>query len=455
MQQSRPKLIAVDIGTFCDNRLMDDALVHLHSTHDIIYVVDRKRTLPLAARLRSSAYLFDTPTEVTGTGSSSNAEIDISMMDTKYSALVWGLMNPLTSYSAYSWVTRMSQLVIEAVNTHSPVGIVFHYAATMLLWQLPSSILDKLPLFIIYHAPGLISRNVPWVFDNALKDPSFVLYEQTKAYETSCMNTWYSYYNKLSMNIISQLNPQTLRSKLLKVHHVFCWDKTVTMPIIPAYKGLRVHQPGALYTPTYKLARWYNPKAQNENDAPPTLYAWLKQASTDNQPVVLVSFGSYSAITIIKQLQQFILRSLLKCGAKVLYHAPNEALANEFTDSEDLKVHNGWLPYEWIVPHCATVVFTGSACLQSVCNYNAVPMIYVPLLSEQFFWARNYKAMTGTSYINYLDNTDDVIMNTMRGCLIDALSVRTQKYLKTCSNSMKANNGSRGVAKLITQITSN
>jgi hypothetical protein len=432
---------------------MDDSLRHMHNSHDIIYVVDAKRVLPDAARLHESSYRFNTPTNVTGT-SISSADIDIGIMDSEHSALIWGLMNPFTSYAAYTWVMQMTQLVINAVNEHAPVGIVLHYAATMLLWQLPASILDKLPVFIIYHAPGLISHDIPWVFDSLIKEPTFTLYEKTKDYNDKCLRTWYSYYNKITMQVLTPLTPQTLRSKLRKIHHVFCWDKSVTQPIKSAYKDLHIYQPGALYTDNYARARWYNnakkTRASNAPNAPNALKKWLSVKA----PTILVSFGSYSATSTIKHIQQFVLNALNQCGVRVLYHATTEASATNLVESASLKIHHGWLPYEWIVPKCDAVVFTGSVCLQSICAYNATPMIFIPLLSEQFFWAHNYYAMTGTPFINYKNTDNDAVINTMRAWLIESKSARTQKYLKICANNMKAHDGSIGVASIIKQIVS-
>ena len=429
------KLLVIDMGTFCDNRLMDDALRHSYADYDMVYVTDKKRKLPKHTD-EAMVYRFETPTDVTGTSASADADIELDILDSQRSTIGWGLYNPYKAYHAYTWVSTMASLVADALRDHAPQGIVIHYAATMLLWWI--DVLDKYKVFIIYHAPGLISRDVPWVFDRAMKDHAFTLYGTGPAYRAQCTASWHAYYNKLAM---TTLTPIQLRAKLARIHHIMCWDPAVTRPIRPAFSGMHVYQPGALYTPRYASKKWYSPGKATGNKA---LATWLKAA-----PTVLITFGSYSAAHAMTRLLPLMLRTLEECGTRVLYH---NVTSTTISETPLRKVHQGWLPYEWAVPRCAAVIFTGSVCLQTVCAFNAIPMIYVPLLSEQFFWARNYQAMTGTSYVKYTSPDEVVVTDLLKAWLIDAHQSRTRDYLKKCAASMRKNDGSVAVSKVLKAV---
>jgi hypothetical protein len=48
------------------------------------------------------------------------------------------------------------------------------------------------------------------------------------------------------------------------------------------------------------------------------------------------------------------------------------------------------------------VIFTGSMCLQLECIKTGTPMLFVPYLTEQYFWAKNYKATHNREYLDPL-----------------------------------------------------
>jgi hypothetical protein len=361
-------------------------------------------------------------------------------------------MNPIPAYQAYSWVSTMAGLLTQAIDDHQAAGVVLHYAASMLLWQIPAPL--HIPVFVVYHAPGLVSKTVPWVFDKLLKDPAFQLYDKDPgtglAYKQACMDSWFAYYTKLNMNIATTVTAKDIRQRLGgKVHHLFCWDKAVTRTIEPAFKAsLKVHQPGTLYTSRYAAKAWYSPETKSRAvaSAPAALLKWLKDA-----PTLLVSFGSYSASRALEVAQPLMLRVLDEFGIRVLYHATTAEAAAAVENTAHRRVHQGWLPYEWAVPRCAAVLFTGSVCLQSVCAYNATPMIFCPLLAEQFFWARNYQAMTGTPYVSYMSQEADIVTALLRAWF-EKDGGRTQAYLTRCAKGIKRHDGSKGVAKIIGSV---
>ena len=71
----------------------------------------------------------------------------------------------------------------------------------------------------------------------------------------------------------------------------------------------------------------------------------------------------------------------------------------KYERSARFHVYRGFVSYDDVVQTVDLVAFTGSMCLQLKCLISRVPMIFVPLLTEQYFWAKNYKHFTGMPYI--------------------------------------------------------
>lgn len=437
-----PTLVVVDIGTYCDTRLMDDAMSRIAIENDLVYVVDIKREIPLGRNGQQPvSYRFKTPSVVSGSSSkpNSNAKVDFPLFDPASNPITWGLTHPNQAMKAFKWVTKLKRLTKRAINENGASGMVMHYAATMLLWKLSPELLKSVPIFVIYHAPGLISQNVPWIFDPILKNPDFHLYESGTKYKKLCLKSWYSYYTKIAVFITVSMKPSQIRSKVAKLHHLQCWDEAATMPLIPGQKNLKIHQIGALYNERYANQEWYGDSKEP---------AWLAKFLV--KPTILVSFGTFASSKELIQILPFILNSLETIGVQVLFHLTTSVI--NIVETPLRRVLKGWIPYEWAVPKCAAVIFTGSVCLQTVCAYNRVPMIFVPLLAEQFFWARNYEAMTGTPFIDYQSSSNAVSMNTIEAWLTHSGSAKTKAYLKSLSASMKRNDGVKRIAKVVKDV---
>ena len=426
------RLVVVDIGTFCDARLMDDVLSGVSKTFDLVYVVDEKRKLPKG----SKSYRLKTPGMITG----SSSEIDLPFFDKANDLAIWGLYNPIKALSAFTWVNTLKTLTEKAVRENNAQGLILHYGASMLIWKLDPELLNSIPVYIIYHAPGLINRTIPWIFDPIMKDPNFNLYKQGNGYKKICLESWYSYYTKIAANIIVELDYTSIKSKIAHLNHILCWDPKVTKKLEINQKEFdKVYQIGNIYNKKYFQKKWYSiNRSDKKNDK---LEKWI-----DEGPTVFMSFGTFCSNVELMKILPNLLNFLEKTGVRVLFHLTTSEF--NIRESNLRKVHKGWLPYEWVVPKCSAVIFTGSVCLQSICIFNKKPMIFVPLLAEQFFWAKNYKAMTGTPYISYLDSEVDNIVdmeNAHKACE----SSSTKKYLNCACNSMKKNNGVKKLTEII------
>jgi len=446
----KPKLLAIDMGTFCDFKFMENSIVKLTNKFDIVYVTDKKRNLPSWV---SARYDFLTPDDVT-------SNIHLNILDHQQQILSWIISNPYRATSQYLWTRHMSKLVEKACKEHEISGILLHWTVIFLLWFLNPKILEQ-PLFVLYYGPALINKKSPYIFDHTLKNPSFELYTKSKDYDVLIRKTWEVSYNKLSYGIVK--NMFDLRRDLGKVQHVLCYDREITPVFEPSFPShfVKIHTLGSIYNEKpLDAKRWYNPKKSSERSPPESLTTFMKLKS----PMVMMSFGSYSTNDLLFTLLPFIVKAVIDCGFKILFHSPTESkkLIGILEPYSNIYLQEGWLPYEWAVPHCGFVIFTGSVCLQTICLYNQCPMIFVPLLAEQFFWARNYQYMTGTShtsstagiqtggvpFVSYIEPPSTQIPNLIRALLGEFPGVHS--YLARVAASMRKYDGKSMLYDLVT-----
>jgi len=399
----------------------------------LVFVCDVKRKFntrhqPLAK------YTFETPVHVTGT-SYEHSDIDLHILDSQQNAILWGIRNPTKAIAAYNWIHTMTQLVEQAVKEHSPRGIVMHYAQSMLLWTLSTSVL-KLPVYILHFAPALLNKQIPWVFDHCLKDPAFQLYDTTTEYYSKIKETWISHYYKMSG--LKSMTTQQLKSVLNKATHLLCWDQYVMPKIDWLISEENAVQLGALFNATrYASKKWYDSsmKIADESAIPKKLIEFVEGSVGTGKDIVFMTFGSYADNPALKKVIPILLAVIEASGLRVLYHYSIPTGQCSVTSSSKVYVHEGWLPYEWAVHRSRAVVFTGSVCLKSLCEFVKVPMLFVPLLAEQFFWARNYEAMTSVPFISYLDTPKNMVTKAV-AALRDSPHL-AKRYLEKISKSMK------------------
>ena len=342
---------------------MEFALQGFESKYSIVYITDQKHDLSsniIKIPFQTPDFFINDPV--------------LEIANTSIGVVSWGLRNMDKIWEVYQWASQMKDLVQKTVADYQPSCVCILYPAIAFLWFLQEV---NLPIYIFYYAPGLISKDVPWLFDSILKDPKYALYKERSYNQQSTKQ----YLNRLSL--FEGLDRKPVRQVLKRAHHVLCWDPKLVPPLRFVYKSLSVIHAGALLSPL------------------------LKPVSIDlsKNNIIFMSFGSYGKA---KELQKCLgkLLQILEdfCesrGKKVIFH-------NGENFGKHITAHSGFIQYETIVPKSCLVIFTGSACLQNICCYHAIPMLFFPLLNEQYYWAKNYKYHTGIEYIDYFHNKCEV-----------------------------------------------
>lgn len=374
-------ILAVDLGTYCDNKLMEYALTHLQHEYKIVYVTDERHKVPKASDIVVEHY--HTPTFFVN-------EPNLKASNSSYNFNMWMLMNPLKAREAFVWRNKMREMLHKLIAAHDPAALVVLYPAAGILWMLDTDVASRVPTFILYNAPGLLNASIPWLFDSAMQDDSGPLFENN----AKNLASGDEYINRISA---MSTRRESVMEVYFKVHHVMCWHRSL-MPKLATDKRMSTIYAGTLLPPNIA-----NAKQDKNKSIPRVIQSELRRP---NANIIFVSFGSYVNSALLQRIAPLLIQFLENyceshAGYKVIFHN------GTYTSKRVVSV-KGYVPYEIIVPRSKLVVFTGSACLQNICMYHGVPMLFVPQLNEQFFWARLYKRNTGVEYINIRKSVPDV-----------------------------------------------
>lgn len=364
LSTTKPQIFTVDLGTYCDNMLLMDVLRPYFATHDVVVLADDNHEIPKTPNI--TRYTYSTPRFIL-----EDASMDLA--DPHQSMIFWTLTNPFKAYQAAKWASTMKSKVLQILKQHKRITtIVILYPAFSVLAQIPKDVLDNYQVSIVYYAPGLPFKEIPWVFDSVLRDPKFKLYKKpNNHYHRSTL----SYFQRLATFTHQSLD--TILQKFTSFTHIMSWNQVSVPTLTPAIPLTKIKYIGAiLYIP---------------NPLPP-LPKLIDCIIQNHKHIIFLTFGSYGNNKYIQDHIPNLLNHLTTYCAKhpnthVIYHNGNYT-------NQHITSYKGHIPYETILQKTQLVIFTGSVCLQNLCLYYRTPMLFVPILTEQYFWAKNYAHFT-------------------------------------------------------------
>lgn len=377
-------IIAADVGTQCDNRLMTDAIKHLVSRgHIINYLTNPSNEVSIDGVRR---IYYEEPQPDFFVQNS-----DLLPADPSANVVWWAITHPLDAYKSVQWYTKVAKkltsLCKRALGRGVPrISLLLWYPLLSVLWRFDPNFFEliasknKVDVYILYCAPGLPSEGTPWLFDSVLKSPGFRgLWSKSISSREHNLSSGIAFLERAASGTSLSY---TIDEVMYKVTHVLMINRYVLPPTsILRFRYPVVWWPEGLISPPVKHV------------IPLDLELFLR---VNNGRIIYVTFGSY-ANAIAPFIEGFLVRLVEFCRktnhVAFVHNVPGIA------PSPIIRVQEGYVPYESIVPHSALVVFTGSVCLQTVCHHNSTPMLFVPVLAEQFFWARNYKYHTDVPFL--------------------------------------------------------
>ena len=373
-----PVILILDIGTFCDHRLMDAAISNIRANHKIVYITSPNHKLPNTdIRIEYSIpnVIIERPGAI-ATNLSTNS-------------LKFSFENPYTTAKAIEFHVTITNLLINTINDYSPTRILAHCGNISHI--LASECYKDIPTSIIYFAPGFLpNENIPFIFHTELSNYKIDIYKsETKKFNIESCEAFHRQISRtiIPKKIIDRMFKSSDLKHLEKIRHIMCFKEPLVPEITYTIPNLQITNVGPLKA---NLSH-----AKLEND----LEKWIKF----HKDFIFISFGSYT-YKIIKSFPDFLRMVEDACKINNVYaliHDNDKKYNFSKYKSPYLFIYSKFIPYPRIVNRCKLVCFTGSVCLQNVSWMNMCPMLYVPYLPEQYFWAKLYRMHTHVDFIDH------------------------------------------------------
>lgn len=307
------------------------------------------------------------------------------------------LINPLTTVSTISRLSdqmKTFHIIVDIIKQKikNIDAIVLTYPLLYVLKEIKQFVPEHVPIVLFYVAPAYPNLYLPWIFDNLLKDPEFALYHHKNKKENIYSHSRYNWIISLSSNWTKLFNfynndylyhKKNLMERVHNLYIISAWNKDLIPPMLSPISVVKSH--------------WFHINGIFENSSDPlplVVQNFLKNPGF----VVYITLGSmklenmnsfvkvcYKAI----QQQKIQMKLLIQDTKKQLHLKPKK----------DRLVFHGYIPYSSILSKTYLLITTGSYCIQHLALSFNVPMLFVPILTEQYFWAKNYQYHTNTPYI--------------------------------------------------------
>jgi hypothetical protein len=446
------KLAVIDGGTYCDFTL-SYAVVKalLKEGHTIVLVTDKDNKVAKPLQGLEVVRYESVLKEVSGD--------DPDVINDVAATSGVPLENKLgAGIQFYNWVNNDMNSLMKYVWPKVE-GLVFHYPALSYIASIPQAVLESKHLCVFYVAPGYPNIDAPWVFSLRLQDRHFALRTQDPHQQVVNYNSPKVIWKQSSM--LTLWNNMLVENIMKRALIVSAWDPAYLPPTRPLPSDpleFNVRHAGAIVD----LERI----AIDFESIPLGLPGHVLQAQKSfvgaAKDLVYVSLGSFD----IGQKADELVVGLLNAvpDIKVFFHdtkklqKPDGFLRSlESQHANRLLVWNGdgtpgsdGVPHEWIVPKCRFIVTTGSICLVNIALYHAVPMVIVPILTEQFFWGKNYQQQTGVPYVNVKDANESVV-DQVRAATWALQQPHVAGFHAKVRESMLHNDGAKMLAEYVTK----
>lgn len=271
-----------------------------------------------------------------------------------------------------------------------------YFSGLFLCSMLDPEFIESKKISILWSSPCYPSLELPWIFSKEkVNEYSIGSHKYHKNNYTSTISV-YKIFSYISFSYDKIIN-------IIKVADNYTgWCNKIFPCPHPAFKEIKIIKCGALINKV-NVSFPFNNKVVND-------FMFGK-----NCKYVYISFGSYiyKEICIIHLISQLISKNY-----KIIYHGKckfkNKILKGIYPNHENILFHDSFIPHEWIIPRVNIVVTSGSLGMVSLANLHGIPLIYMPILGEQLFWAKVYQYETMQKYITK-DTSKSIISNIING----------------------------------------
>lgn len=440
------KILAIDFGTYCDWKIMASIVRRLvRDGQDVYYVTDNDNKIGKEVGAHILSY-YRTPLMKKEMSDSQSELFKLSDMQ----AIKLSFRARL---NMFRFIMHVRSIIFRFLKSNTVDMIIFHYPALLFHLAIPIHVLMHIPVLVIYVAPAFPTRTLPWIFSGLFKDPKYRIY--SKSYREVNEAEHQMYMEKISgwrtKDGFYIFRRKDFMEYAMRNHFtlVQAWDPLV-LPAI--HSEVPTKMVGSI-TERDHLARLRSMSYKAAGATHSKMLSFLQ-----SNRVWYCSLGTFSVN--LHKLIPALIRSARKHKLKVIFHDTSDELKNsqlkhDLINHPDIHITSQFLLHEWLVPKCRCVLTTGSVCLVNLCYYYEKPMLFMPILHEQYFWAKNYKYFCGVAPI--LENSKIPISQQLGTSLRQTFVIKksqVKSYLKRVSASMRRRDGIANISRLVKEISS-
>lgn len=415
LREKRKNILVFNNGTYGDGAIIETVLKELkaflstkdkQNNYSIIYATNKASILPDGTQPK---HIFDFPEFVLNDPLLGPADSSQSLFDFVFN-------NAFHVKSLADWSYSTVQVLKDLYEKYNPVGVIYNFSLLPAIFRANHEFPDMLrtkqiPTFVFYYAPGIPNQMTPWIYDGRLRKRNFQLY--APKHMSNASESWETIITRstikptISTFFNTDVRIETAVDLLGSLYHLLAWPPSLVPPIVPANEDMRLIPVSYnMFTQSPQKRPGVTPKEDKGKKLPQDVLRFVQKHQQSKQPLVFMSFGSFVKIPHFRALIPYLVNELVQTHAVIVHKTwkDNDAdICPPASRENNCYVHEGFIDYDKIIPYMTIVMGSGSYGLQTVCLKHQKPMIMVPIITEQYFWAKNFQHFTGVYYIDIAD----------------------------------------------------
>lgn len=375
------RVLYCDFGTYCDFSISNQLILRLlEQRHRVCYITSSGN--PFLRHRAGLEVETHAPLPVVALARfAENRNILTDLVDPRTTLTTVRLLREqVSTFDAIAAMIRERSDNVDAV--------VLTYPLLCVARKIRPFVPGRVPIVLLYVAPAFPNTRIPWVFDDSMRtdEPLYRRGNRERNLASHSRNSWGASLCVDWRNLLRYYKETELTEP--GVFIISAWNRD----LIPA----------GVAPISVPRSRWFRIGAVVDRQSAPlprVVRDFLRGGS-----VVYMTMGSMK-VTGMRVLARVVCQAARRLGMRLLVQDQTKQVRS--SKKQDFMVYHGPLPYASVLSGARLLVTTGSYCIQHLALLHGVPMLFVPVLTEQYFWAKNYQHHTGTKYLDNVSNLVD------------------------------------------------
>ena len=365
--------------------------------------------------------------------------------------VIYALLDVRKVFTTIGVLVRQSKtfnFIVDTVKSQwqSMDMLLFTYPLMCIVRRLitSSSLPPRLPMVVLYVAPAFPNIYIPWIFDERIID----LQTDIVSSKDKDMKVRSHVWNDVAVSLCGEKREFINLFWGYKDNKKYLMKRFPNLYVISAWnKGLIPPEVAPINVPP---SHWFSINGIFERSQPkPLLPSIVREFLKKPGKLLYLTLGSMET-TELHSFVKVLQKAIKGKDMKLLVHDSQKQLRRRSTDH--LLIVSGFLPYTSILPKTTLLITTGSYCIQHLALYYHVPMLFVPVLTEQYFWAKNYQQQTGIPYVDDMTYSKHNVQSVSETISLILSSTTLKKWLDQQSKNIKKTDGAKEATKVLQKI---